>query len=268
MSQLAMHEEAAGVEARLRGRRVRVATVHRPRTASDDNTGWCVWPASAVLLRFLADGRALARVLNCSTIVDDAAFARLRVLELSAGAGLVAAAAAAAGALVVATETDSQLPQLRANAEPYGAKCERLYWGDAEAEAKALAALDDRSGNKDSLLVLACDLVFIALRDGREAELSSTLRRLSAKSQVVLVWEERRIADEDAFVQALGQPAADGAPALLVAELADGPFASVLDLPKEERIVGGGGSGEGELGALFYSPPPVRMVLLTAAQQN
>ena len=252
----------------FRGHTVRISTIYRPRTASsEDNTGWCVWPASAVLLRLLADGRALARVLGCSAPVDDANFARLRVLELSAGAGLVAAAAAAAGARVIATETETQLPQLRANAEPHGAICERLLWGDAGAEAKALAALGGSGGGGGGglPLVLACDLVFIALRDGREAALDSTLRRLASSAKVLLIYEERRIADENAFVAGLGRPASDGAAALCVEELSDGPFAACLDLPKDERIIGGGGAGEGELGALFYSPPPVRMVLLSAA---
>ena len=237
------------------GHSVSVQQSHRTG-GCEDTTGWRCWPASAVALRVLASP-ALASLLRspragagAAAAAAAAPFSALSLLDLSAGAGLVAAAASAAGARVTATETESALPLLAANA-PRAATLS-LYWG-AELSAVAPHAPFDA--------VVACDLVFIALRDGRARELDRTLRRLTSFAPVLLVWEERRIADEDAFVRALALPGGDGAPPLRCDEVDD---PALVRLPKEERLVGLGGHDEGELEGLFYTPPPVRVVVLRA----
>jgi hypothetical protein len=237
------------------GHSVSVQQSHR--TGGEDNTGWRCWPASAVALRVLASP-ALALLLRGPRAAAGGArappaqpFSSLSLLDLSAGAGLVAAAASAAGARVTATETESALPLLAANA-PRAATLS-LYWG-AELSAVAPHAPFDA--------VVACDLVFIALRDGRARELDRTLRRLATElAPVLLVYEERRIADEDAFVRALALPGGAAAPPLRCDEVED---PELVRLPKDERLVGLGGHDEGELEGLFYMPPPVRVVVLRA----
>ena len=140
---------------------------------------------------------------------------------------------------------------LAANAPRAASLC--LYWGAELSALSAHAPFD---------AVVACDLVFIALRDGRARELDRTLRRLATElAPVLLVYEERRIADEDAFVRALALPGGDGAPPLRCDEVED---PELVRLPKDERLVGLGGHDEGELEGLFYMPPPVRVVVLRA----
>ena len=251
-------DEGREVRATFRGRAVSCKQVFRSG-GNEDTTGWCVWPASAVALRLLA--RA-SPALPAPAATDDAAFAKLRLLELSAGAGLVALAAAAAGARVVACETAAQLPLLRANAAAGAGdlRTAQMYWGEEPDESILSAGPFD--------LILACDLIFIALRDGCQRELAWTLRRLAACAPVALIWEERRIADEDAFVRALALPAANDnggeyAAALTLEEIVD---EHIVSLAKEDRLLGCGGQDEGELTALFYTPPPIRVVILRGAQ--
>ena len=236
------------------GHSVSVAQSHRSG-GSEDTTGWRCWPASAVALRLLASPSLLSLLGSARAGAAGAApppFSALSLLDLSAGAGLVSAAASAAGASVTATETASALGLLAANAPAVVAL--PLYWG-----AEPCAALRARAPFD---AVIACDLVFIALRDGRARELAWTLRRLAAQyAPVLCVWEERRIADEDAFVRALALPGDDGAPPLRCDEVDD---CALLRLPKDERLVGLGTHDEGELEALFYTPPPVRAVVLRA----
>lgn len=253
-----MDSDAPPVCVRFRGCSVSVSQIRRRREShgGEDETGWRVWPASAVLLRWLSDDGALAAALS---LPSPRAFSSLRLLDLSAGAGLVACACAAAGARVAASEVASALPLLRGNASAAGAAVaiEQLYWGEEPPPALLAAGAAD--------LVLACDIVFCALRDGRSRELSWTLRRLLAAhacTAIAFCWEERRIAEEDAFVRALALPLAGAgpeAPALSVEEV-EGDEALVL--PKVDRLLGAGGYGEEGLDGLFYTPPPVRIALL------
>ncbi len=137
------------------------------------------------------------------------------VVDLSAGAGLVSAALALAGASVIACDIDSQLPQLRANLlaaldgtsdTPF--RVVPHLWGEGlsplEAAAKELAA-PQPSSRRPFSLVVASDVVYIALRDGCTRELRSTLLALALRSELglLLTWQARREEEELAFVRGL-----------------------------------------------------------------
>jgi hypothetical protein len=231
---------------------------HPAAPAGSDTPGRIVWECSLSVLKFLGDDDHLA-LLGALPLTGK------RVLELSAGAGLVTLALAACGAEVVAAETAEQLPQLARNlARGEGAPAPVVhYWGAPLGALQAPPAFD---------FALCCDVLYIALRDGLARELSATLRRLvagsAARGGLLFAFEERLIDEEAAFMAALAEPLApapagcapEGAPALRVAELP--PPAGAAALTREEALLGCGGEGE-QLGALFWLPPPVRLFLLT-----
>ena len=189
------------------GREVVLLQTPRDRGADgEDNTGWCVWEAANVALRYLArpDGRdhlGLPPTVGRGSASDCGGgggggggsgvppLAGLRLTDLSCGAGLVALAAAAAGATVVATDVPTQLPQLRHNVEGASLSdrvaCVPLYWGTPlDALAAAWAPSSD-SGEDWFDLCIASDIAFIALRDGREAALRDTLVAVAAHCRYV-----------------------------------------------------------------------------------
>lgn len=248
----------------FRGRTVTAAQQSRSSRLADsgDTTGRLVWECSLVLLKYLSLDEHLA-------LLTALPLPGLRVLELSAGAGLVALALSACGASVVAAETAEQLPLLARNLEGSTAEAARYYWG---APLGALAAPPAFA------FALCSDVLYIALRDGLSRELSATLRWLVAggvaRGGLLFGFEERLIREEGAFMAALADPLApapagcapEGAPPLRVVELPP-PAAGPAALTREEALLGGGGEGGEEseqLSALFWQPPPVRLFLLTA----
>jgi hypothetical protein len=252
----------------FRGQTVTAAQQERAsRTDSGDTTGRIVWECSLCLLKWLSSDDHLS-------FLTAQPLPAARVLELSAGAGLVALALSACGATVVAAETAEQMPLLSRNlagaAAAHGggaAIAVEHYWGSP------LGALGDPPFFD---FALCSDVLYIALRDGLSRELSATLRWLvaggAARGGLLFAFEERLVDEEGAFMAALGEPlppatgrcAPGGAPPLRVAELP--PPAGACALTQEEAARGCGcADDEGaQLGALFWQPPPVRLFLLTA----
>jgi predicted nicotinamide N-methyase len=254
-----------------------VSVLQTPRerdSAGIDNTGWCVWEASNLLLRYIADDDKLRRLLGATDGVPLQSFDRLRLLDLSAGAGLVSLACAAAGADVTATDVPAQLPQLRYNVAQAAARSgvggrvavAPLLWGDLEG----LAALTSAT-HAPFDLVLASDILFIALRDKRTAELAATLRQLllaaNACPCVAFIFEERLPDEEEAFMRALAATDVEEDQRLDVQELALPPLAyedSLQAAADAARTSGPGGHPDTNLWTprLFWEPPPVRLFAL------
>lgn len=152
-------------------------------------TGWALWNASKVLLRFLEDHYFAKN--------ENEMFKNLKVLDLSAGVGLLGIACAKLGAKqVVLTDCgDAQLRCILENAKLNGfndaslvdfpttlknqqeqkqepkVQVAQFRWGDDETARKLLEKFDFD-------LVLASDLLFIAVRDGIQDELLGTLSTL------------------------------------------------------------------------------------------
>jgi predicted nicotinamide N-methyase len=248
----------------FRGLPVSLQQVPRDRAADgDDNTGWCVWEASNILLRYLSRDAVVRDLLRqggttgsgqaggatgdgqqAADATADVAFHQLRLLDLSAGAGLVAAAVATAGATVVASDVPAQLPQLQANLArlhlQHRSRVCPYYWGD---DVAALAPVQDGGSGAGGQggaggfaadvwydLVVASDIVFIAIRDKRTAQLQATLRALAGRCACLLfVFEERLPDEEQAFMQQLGLGAADMQPLRVVEVLGDDVTVSYED---------------------------------------
>jgi hypothetical protein len=272
----------------FRGFSIEVGQDHRPRVHGvgtpaqgaeddEDNTGWQVWESSNVLLRYAAgrDETALGLAARSEGLVGGVpppgSAADLRWLDLSAGAGLLSRALATIGAACAASETSSQLSQLRSNLHMEGSGCAhppavlQYYWGEDVAALRP-PWTETRAEDGDMLwydIALCSDLVYIALRDGRVPELVATLRALtSIATSVLLCFEERLMRDEDAFIDSLRGPCASGGPSVCVVEV----LGSVTVLRKEDRIKGvGGDTADAETGDIFWEPPPVRIFILRAA---
>jgi hypothetical protein len=108
-----------------RGHEVTVLQVPREKTEDSDNTGWAVWECSNICLRYLVSDENAAKVLGLTHRGRDEApppprFEALRVMDLSAGAGLLTIAFAKAGAETSATDIPAQLPQLVDNVRRAG----------------------------------------------------------------------------------------------------------------------------------------------------
>lgn len=299
----------------FRGLPVKVSQLKRPRTAAhgggieEDNTGWQVWECSNVLLRYAAGSDETALSLAARPVGVPAvhvhprpsSIADLRWLDVSAGAGLLACALAMHGAACVASETDTQLPQLELNVAntlasvpssspaPYPRlSVLRHYWGEA---LPTLRPPWVQPGQEDVTahgpwydVALVSDVLFIALgmnvpgRAQYVRELSLSLRALTCVSTtVVMAWEERLMREEQAFIESL-QEEVEGHAGLDVSEVPS----SATVLAKEDRLLGvaaagsstsggGGGTGDDEeeeeegldgVADTFWEPPPVRIVLL------
>jgi hypothetical protein len=143
--------------------------------------------------------------------------------------------------------------------------------------------------------VLASDIVFIGLRDGRAAELAASLRRCAARCTALLFAFEERLCDEEQeFMEGLGlrakaatrvgelqadaTAAATGAAAMATTAVAaerpqpHGPLevtelrGAAVALTYEQSLKGAGGHPDTELWnpQLFWEPPPIRMFVLRA----
>lgn len=260
------------------------------RTEEEDNTGWQVWECSNVLLRYAAGqdetalslaarpaGPAAMHLHPCPSSISD-----LRWLDLSAGAGLVACALAVHGACCLASETDTQLPQLQLNVantlaslppRPHPAlSVSRHYWGERVQDTLRPPWVQPGQQDPEAQgpwydVALVSDVLFIALgmnvpgRTQYIRELSLTLRGLAHMcTTVVMAWEERLMREEQDFIDSLAQEL-EGHAGLDVQEV-HGP-ATVL--AKEDRLLGvaGGAHEEGAaMGDTFWEPPPVRIVRL------
>jgi len=303
-----------------------------------DNTGWCVWECSNVLLRAVSSSigwqnilraasectptqaERLAGIMKMQNNVTNssseelagedrcsAAFpAWLRtasICDFSAGVGLVGIALASAGCTAVtASDIACQLPLLRSNisasivSEDVAADCEpsvaEYWWGTPVTSL--LPHSTSPAGAPAFDVVLASDILFIALRDGVTGSLASSLRSLAHTCGAVLMaWEERLPDQEQEWLQALQDGHAcrgandpqgvDGTRGVPLQKVEGGgactsspPLEPVVvkeftgdmvTLQQAEAIDGVQGSLEdGTLvGDLFWEPPPIRMVLILPA---
>lgn len=296
------------------GRRVRLREAPRPgggaaAGAAEDTTGRLVWECANVVLRFVttsstaaasgapagaATGAGGAPPLSRAGLAPGVQPASLAWLDLSAGAGLLAAGLTALGARrVLAADTASALPLLRENVAAAAAaasvspppQCVEFYWGQTLERLCPPWAPADAASVPPSApwfdVALASDLAYIALGGtglpAREAELSDSLVALVASGVarvVVFAYEERLVAEEDAFVALLAaRPGVAleevlGAPARLAKELRLRRSAS-----SDASEAGGEGAAAPAGGAeeevstedIFWEPPPVRLFLLTRA---
>jgi hypothetical protein len=254
----------------FRGHEVTVLQVPREKTEDSDNTGWAVWECSNICLRYLASDENAAKVLGLTHQGRDKApppprFDALRVMDLSAGAGLLTIAFAKAGAETSATDIPAQLPQLVDNVRRAGltvvgtdagsrssaATCDvaaptepvaavsravskpvvvaPLFWGESlealqtllrqAASKPATAGGAEASGDGgqppllpfqvgyDCDIVVASDIAFIAVRDGRTVELKQTLTELLHRRvcrAILFGYEERLFREEEAMMRDLG----------------------------------------------------------------
>ena len=215
-----------------------------------DNTGWAIWPANAILLRALGDDSWTASRLLPARVPD------WRVLDLSAGAGLLSCCFKAAGGVVVAVDLPEQVEQCAFNCNavpgPGSARVVPYAWG-----APLSAVVPVGWGDTPPFhLCVACDILYIALRDGVAPLLADTLRQAVTLCGFVLFAFEERLPDEEsAFMEEL---------ALTVGVQEWGKGECVLSI--DEAIEGTGGHASTELWnpRLFWEPPPLRVFTLKA----
>ena len=132
----------------------------------------------------------------------------IRLLDVSAGVGLVSIGAASAGAIVTATDIPSQIPLLQSNVDAATDLIASTSTGGSIRVASLLWGTDAASlrgpGEPAWDIGLLSDVLFIALRDGLQAELTATLTNLVLHCNAVMFgFEERLIADETEFMVGL-----------------------------------------------------------------
>ena len=245
-----------------------------------DATYCTVWETSSVLLQWLSSDASMTRLLACAapSSAPLPRWSTLRLLDISAGSGLLGLAAAAAGADVVLTDAPAALPLLSANAAAAAAA-----WAAAGAAAGAVTVSPLQWGADDVALctaigapaaaALVCDVLYCAQRDGLARALRATLTRLlelQLARVIAFAYEERAGACEEEFVAALarGEPPAAGGEALPALAVEHVPLAELQFKDSwAAQGVQAGGHAQGELWTpwLFWEPPPVRLVLLRLA---
>lgn len=153
--------------------------------------------------------------------------------------------AAAVASLGVAA-VDAAEPDTAARAHPVSIV--PLFWGGSLApldrvlrRARAAAAATGPSRSAASVwpspasdIVVASDILFIALRDGRAPELRRTLVRLLRQrlcAAILFGYEERLFREEDAWMKALGLGAAWGS---------DAPAGGAAAAPAADGVAAGG----------------------------
>ena len=184
-------------------------------------TGGHVWPASLSLLRSL---ETLAPSFPATE--------PLVFVDLSAGLGLVSLGLAKLGD-VFALEIPSTISLLQKNvAERKNISCLEYVWG-----SQIPGQCPERV-----FLTVACDLLYCAVRDGRERELAQSLAHFALRSSggILIVWEPRREKEER-----------------LLLELAVSLSGGVLALSDTTTLNGNGLAGLGvgsPLGEIFLPP--------------
>jgi predicted nicotinamide N-methyase len=192
-----------------------------PQSFARDTTGWMTWNASISLIDYLQSP-------HCNDVEGR------KVADLSTGNGLVTLAAAYIGATsVVATEIPSCSALTRVNV-------------DCNPNVKDIIKVKDYLWGEDVCpiqgcdLVLACDLLFIAVRDSIYELLHKSLVDIChANEKLLFAYEERIVNKEQAFMVNLAK------------EL------NVEAIPHAHIEVTNDGDD------MFYEPPSIRMYLLT-----
>jgi len=184
-------------------------------------TGWVTWNASISLIRFLE------RNGSCRDKV---------VADLSTGNGLVALAAARLGASsVMATEVPSCSPLTHVNVS-------------CNPDVKDTIQVKDYSWGDDDCpiegrdLVLASDLLFIAIRDSICDIFHATLVHIcNANNTLLFCYEERLPDKEQGFIKGLEHDLC------------------VVPIPEEQIEFPDDSNND-----IFYEPPSIRMYYVTA----
>ena len=184
-------------------------------------TGGFVWPSSCALLRLLEGLHQRGYFPPSASFID-----------LSAGCGLVSLALSHIGN-VYSTEIYETLPLLQKNCGTRSSKiaCLGYLWG---------SQLPEEIPEKVTLAV-ASDLLYIAVRDGLEAELASTLSALALRAElgVLISFEPRK---EEGESRVLAEVLKLGGGQLSLTEIhLDGS--------------GLGGKGVGDPGSDIFLPP-------------
>lgn len=166
-------------------------------------TGWKTWPvrcvcrgagrrdASVIMQAAHCVAELLASAEACEKVIGRASMAGARVLEVSAGTGLVSLAAAASGARVVATDIASQLPLISRNVDANGfadrVTVRELQWGYPIA------------GEYD--IGFCVEALFVAMREGLAGRLMDCIVAMTGCCErVVFAYYERRAEDEHAWL--------------------------------------------------------------------
>ncbi len=206
---------------------------------------------------------AAARLPTCAEL------AGARVLEISAGTGLLAIAAAACGADVLVTDIAQQVPLIKANA----AANERIVaagggrvevgihaWGDVDgAFSSAPGGGDGGDGTAARAryrLGICSEALYIAIREGRVEELLRSLAAMVAACDVVVFgFQERALEAEDAVLARVGEGASVTRLGEGALDFRDACIPPLVDCDDGDNVV-----------PLFYEHPPVRLYLLTRAR--
>ena len=214
---------------KLQNGRITVHLHPDPQSLAQNTTGWVTWNATVSVLAYLEE--------HVHDLVRNA-----NVGDLSTGNGLIALATAYMGARhVVATEVPTCLPLTMANVCANPTIQDRIQvlsykWGQqGEGECPI----------RNCRLVVGCDLLFIAIRDGLCDELRQCLVELCQNNnQVLFAFEERVVDQEQAFMESLEQRL------------------HVHRVPDEQVVTKDLSNAEGE-NDMFYEAPSVRLYLLT-----
>jgi len=196
-------------------------------------TGWVTWSAAFAVISYLE--RNVQILVKGKTLGD-----------LSTGNGVVALAAAYLGAKsVICTEIPScsTLPRenLKRNIDIKDrVLVEDFYWGEKEKVCPILSCDID----------FACDLLFIAIRDGLIDELEKTLLEMVQNNKIVIfIYEERLTDKEQLFIDGLTQRT--------------NPKTKVSEIPQNSYdITEYQNSHEESLCDIFDLPPSIRMYQL------
>eukprot|EP00545_Synedropsis_sp_CCMP1620_P007835 CAMPEP_0119011546 /NCGR_PEP_ID=MMETSP1176-20130426/5750_1 /TAXON_ID=265551 /ORGANISM="Synedropsis recta cf, Strain CCMP1620" /LENGTH=227 /DNA_ID=CAMNT_0006964393 /DNA_START=51 /DNA_END=734 /DNA_ORIENTATION=- len=201
-----------------------VIQLHSEPQSLAKTTGWMTWNASVALIDYLQSPHCKNDDIGSHNIMAD----------LSTGNGLVALAAAYLGASsVVATEVPSCSALTRVNVECNPTvkdliQVKDYLWGD------------DTCPIQGCDLVLACDLLFIAIRDSIYEQLHKALVDIcKGNKKLLFAYEERIVNKEQAFM------------ANIAKEL------KVEAVPDDHIEVTNDGDD------MFYEPPSIRMYFLT-----
>ena len=217
------------------GRRIQS---HAQPGALARTTGWVTWNASLVVLRYLED--------HCEDLVKQKVCG-----DLSSGNGLIAVGLSLLGARrVLATEVTSCIELTRANVDINraigfcGVEVQEFFWGTGPSPfSKCEAEPFD--------LVVACDLLFIGIRDSLLDELATTVINLcKGITRVLFVYEERLPRKESNFIEELSRHIDVKAIPLDKMDL------SICRNPQSDET-----EENDEFLDIFYQPPTIHMFL-------
>lgn len=200
------------------------------------------------------DTGAAPAVATSAAAIAARAARGMRVLDLSAGTGMVGVACALLGATVVATDIDAQMELLQRNVDRCAA---RLKAAGDEGAGGSIEAVEFAWGDDTSALgmfdtILCSDSLYISVRDSIQGLLLGCLRdlvdnNLKAGGKLLFAFEERLVVQETEAVDQLRA------------------MVRVDEVPEESLDVSDAKLEDDESGldGLFWEPPPVRLLILS-----